>query len=171
MRHKQFAIRRPTPGWPFLLAIFLCVGTATAVEKKPLPDFQVTSPQGHPFSSLQLTQTNRWLLVVLTPSDPLSDRLLLAFHQWPESRWISKTIWIVEAPADLARTYLESKLGDSAHRISWVSDEPRLAFQSLSLKGLPVVIGMDQSQMQWTLSGVLNDPSRLESIVESWVHS
>jgi len=143
--------------------------TALAVEKKPLPDFQVLSSQGHAFSSLQLAGRARSLIVILSPSDPLSDRLLAAFHGWPETRWISKTTFVVEGKTEEAQKYLAHQLPDQWQRVTWVSDDSQSARAALKAPGLPLLVGLDQLEMAWTVSGVLNDPQTLESIVRSWL--
>src|SRR5262245_12411610 len=93
--------------WLAAACITLGMDLAQTVEKKPLPEFQVMSSQGYAVSSNQLAGRRRWLLVLVSPVDPMADRLLSTFAKWPESRWLGRTTFLEQASAAEAREHLQ----------------------------------------------------------------
>ena len=53
--------------------------------------------------------------------------------------------------------------------VRWLADPDGAAWKALRLTGTPFILGIKDSQIVWSLAGVLNDPAVLESVIRSWV--
>jgi hypothetical protein len=51
---------------------------------------------------------------------------------------------------------------------AWYADVRGDAFRALHLSGVPVVMGMQESGIEWSLSGVVPDRKTLPSVLSSW---
>lgn len=136
---------------------------------RPLPAFQVTSPEGTPASSAQLSPESQWLLVYVNPASSTSRRLLQAMKEWEAPQIVSRTVLIVQGRLPEARAFVEQSLPEELRGMRWYADSDRGAWQALNLTGAPVLVGVTNGRSEWLLSGVLADPSALKSVVLTWV--
>lgn len=51
---------------------------------------------------------------------------------------------------------------------AWYADPGDAARRALGLRGVPVVLGLDDRSIRWTLSDGLSDPRTQRSILVSW---
>lgn len=151
-----------------LLLIAATVGVAGA-ERRPLPAFTITSPSGAAVTSAALSGQERWVLLYVSPDCRSCDRLLASLKDWQSPQLTSRTVVIVREPATGAAAYIAERLPAEVAAIAWYADERSEAWQALNLKGTPVLIGVERGEIDWTISGVLNDPKALESVVRRWV--
>lgn len=135
----------------------------------PLPTFQVMAGDGAPTSSAQLSPESQWLLVYLNPASSTSRGLLQAMKEWEAPQIVSRTVLIVGGKASEAAAFIEQSLPEEQRGMRWYADADRSAWQALHLKGAPVLIGVTNGQTEWSLSGVLAEPSALKSVVLTWV--
>lgn len=140
-----------------------------AVERKPLPPFSVTSSTGAVLTNAQLPVPEQWLLIYVSPGCAACDGLLASLKSWQSAQLLQHTILIVGAqPAD-AQTYITRVLPPEVAAIPWYADNQAQVWNGLHLTGTPVLVGVRKGQVQWAISGVLNDPSSLQSVVTNWV--
>lgn len=142
---------------------------APARSERPLPTFQVMAADGTSTSSAQLSPESQWLLVYLNPASSTSRRLLQAMKEWEAPQLVSRTVLIVGGKATEARAFIGQSLPEELRGMRWYADSDRGAWQALNLKGAPVLIGVTNGQTEWSLSGVLADPSALKSVVLTWI--
>jgi hypothetical protein len=147
----------------------LWTSTAGAIERKPLPVFEVFTPEGSAAESRQLSQEPQWLIIYTTADCASCDRLLDALEHWQSPQLLARTVVIVGGHPSVVGPYLQRRRDASAVAISFYSDAQGQAWQTLALTGIPVLLGVRAGQLEWSLSGVLNDPSALESVVRKWV--
>jgi hypothetical protein len=153
-----------------VLAAMLGMGAAlTAFEERPLPPFTVTSAAGAPVASSALSGESRWVMLYVTPDCRSCTRVLRALKDWQSERLIARTVVVVRGRADQAAPYIAQQLPPEVAAIRWHADEEGQAWRALELKGTPVLMGIDNGKIKWTLAGVLNDPKALESVVRTWV--
>ena len=150
------------------LLLFVATAGLVAAERRPLPAFTVTSPAGAAVASAALSGQERWVLIYVSPDCRSCDRLLASLRDWQSPQLTSRTVVIVRGSSAPAAAYVAERL-PSAVAVSWYVDERSEAWQALSLKGTPVLIGVERGEIDWTISGVLNDPKALESVVRKWV--
>jgi hypothetical protein len=151
--------------------LLLIVATATiaASERRPLPAFTVTSPSGAAVASTALSAQPRWVLIYVSPGCRSCDRLLQSLKEWQSPQLTSRTVVIVRGPSLEAAAYIAERMPPESAATAWYADEGSEAWQALSLKGTPVLIGVERGEINWTIGGVLNDPKALESVVRKWV--
>lgn len=140
-----------------------------AIEQRPLPAFQVLSLDGTTVDSAQLSAVERWLLIYVTPECSPCDRLLQALKAWRTPQLVERIVLIVGADAVPARAWVQDQLPAEISGVAWFADERGEAVQALRLQGAPVLLGIRQGRIEWEISGVLNDPNALASVVQTWV--
>jgi hypothetical protein len=140
-----------------------------AIERKPLPGFQVLAPNGGAVTSQQLSQQPKWLIIYGTTACPACDRLLDAIKSWQSPQIQSRTVVLVGGDPNLIPTYLAQRRANDPAPLASFSDAQGLAWQALSLSSSPVVIGIQAGKIEWSIGGVLNDPGALESAIKAWV--
>jgi hypothetical protein len=152
-------------------ALLLGLGTAApeAIEQKPLAAFNVVGADGAAVSSSQLPVSNQWLLIYVVPGCKSCDLLLRSLKSWQSAQLLQQTIVIVGAEAPAAQAYMRQTMPARLQAIRWYADARGEAWNTLQLTGTPVVVGVNQRQIQWAISGVLNDPNALGSLVKTWV--
>ena len=152
------------------LAALLGATSAKAIERRPLPAFRVVAPDGTVVSSSKIPVPDKWLLLYVAPGCQSCDRLLAAFKSWQSPQLVQRTVIIVGGQVASAQTYLQQALPPEVNTIPWFADAGNEAWLALRLTGTPVLIGVNKGITEWAISGVLNDPSTLESVVKSWVN-
>lgn len=157
---------------PWALALALLIGSgvdALASEKRPLPEFSVTTLEGAVVPVASLGMQGQWLIVYVGPDSAPSGRLLQAMKAWEASATIAqRSLVVVGGEADSARQLI-AKLADDAPAVRWVTDPTQAAWKALRLSGTPTIVGVRDGRVEWALAGVLNNPATLESVVTSWV--
>src|SRR5215470_5798831 len=137
------------------ITLLTLVSLALAVEPVPLPAFQLTSADGQTVKSASLPSKGNWLLIYIQPKSQFSDNLLklLRREQYPNLE--QHAVIIVGGSTDDLKS-AQSKYPDLA-QATWYADTDRNAFTQLKLHGVPVVLGIKQQTIQWSLNGVLPD--------------
>jgi len=133
---------------------------------RALPVFHVTSTAGAAVSSAALSSQPRWLLVYVSSACQSCERLIGSMKQWQSSGVPSRTVIVVRGP-DAAR-YV-SDHASSGLNAAWYRDDRDDGWRSLDLKSTPALMGIEAGEIKWTVSGVLNDPKAVESVVRRWV--
>lgn len=153
-----------------VVAVLLALAAqqATAIERRPLPTFQVAALDGTAVASPQLAVGGQWLLVYVAPGCAPCDRLLAAFKAWQTPDLLARTVIVVGGTTDGAKAYLAAALPPEVSAIRSYADPLASAWTSLQLTGTPVIIGVKDGAVNWSISGVLNDPRALESAVKTW---
>lgn len=152
-----------------LLAILLGAGSTEAVAQTPLPGFRVVRPDGTAVSSAQLAPGDQWLLIYLAPGCPSCDRLLAALKDWQSPALLERAVIVVGGQAPTAQSYIQRTEPSEVSSIAWYADAGNEAWTALRLTGTPVLVGVRKGVVEWAVSGVLNDPAALESVVKTWV--
>jgi hypothetical protein len=52
---------------------------------------------------------------------------------------------------------------------SWYADPNRSAFTLMKLTGAPMILGIKQRTIAWSLSGILSDVNVAKSILNTWL--
>jgi hypothetical protein len=60
-----------------------------------------------------------------------------------------------------------AKLRDLADA-QWYTDQPGTAWAALKMSGVPMVFGVRDKTIEWSLSGVLPSDAQVKSILASW---
>jgi hypothetical protein len=150
------------------LLVGLLGAGARAAEDGPLPPFTVLGPDGAPVASRELTAQSRWVLLYIAPGCAPCDDLLRASSSWQPRAQPGRIIVLIRGTASDAAAYVERNPPRRAAAVTWFADAGDEAWQALKLTGTPVLIGVQDGEMKWTIAGVLNDPKMVDSVVRTW---
>lgn len=151
------------------LAALLGAPALRASSQGPLPAFTLLAPDGTAVASTQMKVPDQWLLIYVDPGCRSCDMLLAALKGWQSPQLVQHTVLVVGGTLAGAQSYLQQKLPSEVAAIPWYGDSQRQAWNALRLTGTPVLVGVRKGQIEWVISGVLNDPAALKSVVTTWV--
>jgi hypothetical protein len=147
------------------LALLAAAAAGTwASPPVPLPAFDLVSLEGQALPAAPLAREGRWLLVYVSPHSGASRSLLQAL-EGTEALRPSLLIVVGADPADAKAMAagFEGRL-----EAAWYADPDGAARRALGLTGVPVVLGLRDRSIQWTLSGGVSDRRTLRAILVSW---
>lgn len=146
-----------------LVAVAAALGWAA--PRGPLPVFELASLEGGALTSTQVVREGRWLLVYVSPHSGASGPLLRALEgsEKPDAPSVVVVVGSEAADAKTMAARSEGRL-----EATWCADPSGAARRALGLTGVPVVLGLQGGEIQWTLSGAVADRRTLRSILASW---
>ncbi len=135
-----------------------------------MPSFTAVAPDGRLVRGQDLASEPRWVLVNLRPGAAAANKLLASLAGWQLTAETSKRlVLVVEGPVDVAAAWLGKQSGLPPSGLAWYADPDGGAAQALGFAGAPAVLGVRDGAIEWSLTGVLNDPSKYESVVRTWI--
>ena len=143
------------------------VSSVHASAQSAMPAFEVVSPQGASVHSVVLSPQPRWLLVYVAPDCAPCDRLLAMLAASPATLATGRLVVVIGADSQAAGQYAAQHL--SAMPVVWYADVSGEGRRSLGLQQSVALVAVENGQRQWTVSGVLNDPHALETVIRTWV--
>jgi len=156
--------------WAVLVGVLIAAASAVGIgaQKRPLPEFLVTTPGGTEVTAASLATPGQWLLVYVTAGSAPSGRLVEALKTWQSPALSERTVIVVGGALADAQAFVAQQ-ANAGPSVRWVADPASAAWKALRLSGTPTLIGVKDGRIEWVLAGVLNDPKALESVVRSWV--
>lgn len=152
-----------------LLAVFLLSLSAAAVEPVPLPDFQLTTAEGVVVKSTALPAQGNWLIIYVQPRSQFSDNLLRLLKRDQYPTLARSTVIIVGGGVDDMKL-MQSRFTELA-LATWYADTDKSAFAVMKLTGAPMILGIRQRAISWSLSGILSDVNVARSVLNTWLQS
>ena len=150
------------------LAFAPLVGHLSAqAQTRRLPEFVVVSERGNSVPSGTLSTEDRWLLVYVTANCVSCDRLLSKLAEWQVPQLEARAVVVIGGDVSGARAYAERS--GTTLPAPWYADPERRAASALGVSSSPALLGIAGGRIEWTLMGVLNDPSVLEPVIRRWV--
>ena len=150
-------------------AVMLAPAAGSAQRYKPLPAFIVLAPTGAPVASTDIDPQERWLLVYVNPECGPCASLLKSLARWSSPQLVARTVLVVGGPADKAGAWIEAQLRGDLSGTRYFLDPEGSASGALGVDAAPELVGVRAGQIGWRLTGVLNDPRALQSVVRTWV--
>ena len=160
-----------TRRWMATLTLALALGIVASLdasEKRPLPAFAMVMLDGAPTNSIAAAGGGTHLIVYVSPGSAPSDRLVRALKQWDSEALRARTLVIIGNNRADAQQWIDAA-GADALAVRYAVDEGGEARRALKLTGAPHLLGIADGRIEWAISGVLNDPRMLESVVRTWV--
>jgi hypothetical protein len=134
-----------------------------------MPSFTVTRPDGALVDSTQLTAETQYVLLYVRADCQPCDRLLALISSAKSPQFTSRVVVIVSGETAAGARYVGRQIPAEAGPVTWYADADGGAYSALRLTGTPVLIGVKGGQLMWSVSGVLNDATTVESAVRTWV--
>lgn len=149
------------------IALVCLVTLAAALDPVAIPELQLTSIDNASIKTSDLPSKGNWVLIYVQPKSQFSDNLLrlLKREQYPSLE--QHAIIVVGGTLDDLKV-LKAKYAE-LDKATWYADTTKSAFTLLKLHGVPVILGVKDQIIQWSLNGVLSDVNVAKSIVNTWV--
>jgi hypothetical protein len=138
-----------------------------AIERKALPDFPIAALDGAAAKSGAMVAAGPWLLVYVQQGCAACDtlvQLLADEHAKLEGR-VAIVIGGVTA-TDAAKLAANFPALAAAR---WYADQSNALLRALPAAGAPVVYGLRENMVEWSLNGVVPDAASYRTTLLSWV--
>lgn len=139
-----------------------------AMPVRVLPDVTLYDQGGMVTTTRALQQSEKWLLLVIDPHLPASEKLLKALAaRAPAASWNAHLVLVVLGDDAAAGTVIarHSKLGG----VVWMTDRDLGLRAALALKVTPAIYAMNErNEVAWQLLGI-PQPARIEPMLRQWV--
>lgn len=162
-------IKRVLCGVIAAIAIAIAASPLGATEERPMPVFSVTRADDTEVLSTQLNTASQYLLIYVRPNCRPCDRLLELLAQWSTPELTSRVVFVYGGTGAAAAEYAAAHVPAEAGQALAYGDPENAALRALKLTGAPVIIGVRGGRLMWSVSGVLNDASAVESLVKTWI--
>jgi hypothetical protein len=142
---------------------------ASLTSRVPLASFSVGDAGGSSVSSEQLQHKGKWLLIYMNADCRGCDSLLNQVHAKSAPARTRKIVIVVGKipPSQLQR--FAARFGPEWQLASWYADPDQQAFSKLKLSGVPVALGLRDSQVEWSLSGKGPGATYPTSALNTWI--
>jgi len=151
-----------------VIALLLLASLAWGIQPVPLPSLLLTSAAGQTVKSADLPSQGNWVLIYIQPKSQFSDNLLRLMKRDLYPNLEQHAVIIVGGSVDDLKS-TQSKYPDLS-QASWYADTDKSAYTQLQLHGAPVVLGLRQQTIEWSLNGVLPDSNVSRSVLNTWVN-
>src|SRR5882724_743617 len=146
------------------VAVTVFVGIrAGAMERMAVPSFGLTAADGHTVQSDQMPHQGKWLLIYVQPHCGPCDALLNLVKKEQLAGAPEQVLVVVGGTLDDVSA-VQHRFPDLA-AVSWYADPNKSAFTELKLQGVPVVLGVRQDTIEWSVAGILGDDAHFKSII------
>jgi hypothetical protein len=152
-----------------LLALLAGSLPVKAIERGPLPAFTTVTATGAAVTSAALSSETKWLLIYVVPGNPACNKMLTALQAWASPAFLSRVVIVVGGKRESAQRFIESRATTTTGAYNWYADPDGSAAKTLQIQSVPTVVAVTQGKIEWTLGGVLNDPSAIESALRTWI--
>jgi hypothetical protein len=146
-----------------VVSLLHSVSAATA----PLPSFTLVTLDGQQAASEGLAGEGQWLLLYAVPECEPCGSMLTRISRMPLGDRVSRLVIVVRGDASHAKAVRDKYPALQAAR--WYGDTGAAASRALRLSGVPALVAYRASQEAWRFHGALDDDTRFQSLVRSWV--
>jgi hypothetical protein len=160
--------RMAAVGGVVALSVFASQRIARAIERKPLPPFSLEALDGRPVSSVDIVQPGKWLLLYVRPGCGPCDTLLETIDPKANPIVPTRALIVIGGVNAQAAAKLAAHFGD-LKGAAWYADPTRAMESALPLAGAPVVFGMKENMLEWSIAGVVPSAAAMKSALRSWV--
>lgn len=160
LRYRRFAVAAA------LTALLVAASTGAFADVRALPALSLTTLDGASVAREIVARPGRWLLVYLLPQSAACRALVGQLE--PLSVSAGARIVVIAGP-DAAQATALVQAHPALASATVLLDPSNVSFQVLGLKGVPMVFGMRDTAIQWTLGGTLTDARTVASILETWL--
>ena len=134
---------------------------------RALPAFTVAATDGASVESRALAVDGTWLLVYVQPRCVPCDALLARLDS--DERPSASRIVIVGGGMDGDAVKALSEKYPNLKTSRWLADPERRTAAAMSIEANPTAFGLRASSIAWRLSGTVQNPRELDSILFTWL--
>jgi hypothetical protein len=144
------------------------VGPCDAGQRRALPALNFSAAEGLSAATDGLPSEGRWLLVYVQPGCRPCEAVLSLVKGEEAPEVVQRMVVIVGGLAAGALDGFRARYPDLAGA-TWQADPDRSAARALRLSGIPVVLGVDERTIAWTLSGAIDETAKAKLILSDWI--
>jgi len=163
---SSFPVRK-TVALLLLVVSALLAGTAVAVKMMPLPNLELQALDGSTVKSSDWPLHGKWVLIYVEGRCDVCTGLLGRLNKRDYPQLAAWTIVIAGGVQPEGVQGLQQRFPDLAGA-SWYADPSRNASAALSLRGAPVILGIQDKIVRWGSTGMPADSKRLQSMLTTW---
>jgi hypothetical protein len=162
-------MRRPMLAALVSFAVILAPVSVSPISRGAMPTFDLRAPDGMRVGSVDVLGREPWILVYAIPGCGPCDELLTSLGRLRARGLFQRTVLVIGAPQEDARAYVLQRVPAKLRGVRWYADEQAEAWQALRLGGTPMLVGIRDGRVEWTLSGTMSDPESLDGLLSSWL--
>jgi hypothetical protein len=129
--------------------------------------YSAAAADGSTVKSNALPSQGNWLIIYIEPRNQFSDNLLRMLKRDQYPTLAQHAVIIVGGSIDDLKT-AQTRFPELA-QATWYADTNKSAFGLMKLTGAPMILGIKQRTITWSLSGILSDVNVAKSLLNTWV--
>jgi hypothetical protein len=151
-----------------LLAVLLALG-ASARAAGPLPSLDLFAADGSQIQVAQLSvASGKWIFVYVRPHHRASEELLTRLSDQRYAGVPQRTVIVLAGVKADGLAAFRAKHRELAGAL-WYVDPVKMTGAALKLSSAPIILGVDDHDVRWTLNGLPHDVAWTRSLLTSWV--
>ena len=149
-----------------LVAFAFAALSVRASEPVPVPRFGLKAVDGSVVASDTVLPTDgRWLVAYVQANCRACERLMTSIGK-ADPEFPLKLVVIVDGSAAAANE-LQKRFPDLSDATFYL-DADHAAWTALKITGVPMLFGVQDRTIRWTLSGVLASDDQVKAIISGW---
>jgi hypothetical protein len=150
-----------------MCALTVLSASVRAIERKPLPAFELTALDGGAIRSGDLVRKGQWLLIYLRPACAPCDTLLRTIDPKTAGPLPTRTVVVIGGVDAAGASKLAAGFKELPG-IAWYADPTAAMSAVLPVAGAPVVFGMRADMVEWSIAGIVPSTASMQTALMSW---
>ena len=151
-----------------LLVLSMSAGASAQSDARLLAPFTVYDSQGTAVQSAAIAAAGRVTLLFVRPSCRACEQVLGVLARLDAPNVTTNLVIVIQAPVEQAAAFATHKVPVELQSVRWFADADASAWNAMDLKGVPVLVGVENSRIAWSYNGA---PARtlLDSLMRKWL--
>jgi hypothetical protein len=151
-----------------VVVVLISVARPLAIERRRLPQFSLTTPDGRVVASTTLVKPGRWV-VIYVPSACGGCGELLRLVVKDDQPLLPQRIAIVVGGVSPDGVKAAAAQFPDLAEAAWYADPSGASVGPLQLGSAPAVFGLNDDVIEWSLSGVLAASPSVKAVLGRWI--
>jgi hypothetical protein len=154
---------------PALLLTVLVASGASARAAGPLPSLDLFAADGSRTETARLPiASGKWIFIYVRPHHRASDELLTRLSGPRYAGVPQRTVIVLAGVKADGLAAFQAKYPALAGAV-WYVDPVKMTGAALKLSSAPIILGVDDHDVRWTLNGLPYNVAWTRSLLRSWV--
>lgn len=160
-------VRRIRRAAATLIMICTAATALRAVERRSWPAIDLLREDGRAAVSDRQIRSGAWIVLYVAPECASCEAVLAAADAMQGAHPRARLLVVVAAePSAMSRAFRRyPHLSDA----TWLADPTNALARELRLPPAPVVLGLRDRLIEWSVEGVLTETAQLQTIMTSWL--
>lgn len=136
-----------------------------AAERQPWPKVELVAADGSTVASDRVARAGTWIVVYVSADCAACDPVLTSVTRLGEAA--ARTVVVVAGDAQALSkvTAAYTTLAD----VTWLADPSQALAVPLRAQSVPIIVGMRDRTIEWTIAGVLANQAEIGTVLASWL--